>query len=221
MDKMNDFIQIAIDGPAAAGKSTIAKLMAKRLNFVYIDTGAMYRAITWAVLQAGLDVRDEPAVGKMLAQVNIDLKPDGRVFVNQQDVTDAIRENLVTRNVSLIASYSSVRDDLKHRQVLLSNVANVIMDGRDIGTNVLPNAKFKFFMIADSLVRAKRRYSENLQRGIHTSISELEQEIIKRDKMDESRTHAPLKQAEDAILIDTSQLTIHEVVDKMISIVLK
>jgi len=218
---MNNFKQIAIDGPAAAGKSTIAKLIANRLNYVYVDTGAMYRAITWAVLHNQIDVGDEKAVGDLLVEIDIDLTPKGEVFVNEHDVTTAIREPDVTTHVPQVATYQSVREDLKQRQVTLAQSANIIMDGRDIGTNVLPHADFKFFMVADPRIRAERRHKENISKGIPSDIDTLETEIKARDEQDRTREHAPLKQAEDAILIDTSALSINEVVDKMVSIVLK
>ena len=214
-------IQIAIDGPAAAGKSTIAKIVAQKLNYVYIDTGAMYRAITWAAIHHQVNLDDEQAVMALLAKTNIHLTSDGKVLVNQMDITERIREADVTAHVSKVAAYGSIREELKNRQVELANSENIIMDGRDIGTNVLPNADFKFFMIADARVRAERRYRENIERGIQTNVEELEVEIKKRDEMDANREHAPLKQAKDAIFVDTSALSIHEVVDKMVGFVLK
>jgi len=218
---MKKWIQIAIDGPAAAGKSTIAKLMAKRLQYVYVDTGAMYRAITWKALNEEIDIENESLVIGMLDQTEITLLPNGEVLVDHVDVTTKIRESLVTKFVSKVATYEAIREELKRRQIALANSANVIMDGRDIGTNVLPHADFKFFMIADAQVRAQRRYKENLERGIKTDVDQLEEEIRKRDEMDANRMHAPLKQAKDAILIDTSSLSIPEVVDKMVGFVLK
>lgn len=218
---MKKFIQIAIDGPAAAGKSTIAKLMAEKLQFVYIDTGAMYRAITWAVLNTGINIDDELAVTSLLAKTEIVLAPNGIVLVNGVDVTKQIRDAQVTDYVSKVATYESVRDELKTRQMALANCSNVIMDGRDIGTNVLPNANFKFFMVADARIRAQRRHKENLEKGIASDLNKLEDDIKKRDENDTNRAHSPLKQAEDAILIDTSALSISEVVDKMVGFVLK
>lgn len=218
---MKKFIQIAIDGPAAAGKSTIAKLMAEKLQFVYIDTGAMYRAITWAVLNTGINIDDELAVTSLLAKTEIVLAPNGIVLVNGVDVTKQIRDAQVTDYVSKVATYESVRDELKTRQMALANCSNVIMDGRDIGTNVLPNANFKFFMVADARIRAQRRHKENQEKGIASDLNKLEDDIKKRDENDTNRAHSPLKQAEDAILIDTSALSISEVVDKMVGFVLK
>lgn len=216
---MKKFVQIAIDGPAAAGKSTIAKIVAAKLGFVYVDTGAMYRATAWNVINNNVDENDEFAVNAALAEIKVTLAPGGIVLVNEIDVTDAIRELPVTTLVPKVATYESVRNELKVRQETLANTANVIMDGRDIGTNVLPNADYKFFMIADAKVRANRRYQENLTRGITTPVDELELEIIKRDTMDANREHAPLKQAEDAILIDTSYMSIDEVVENIVNTV--
>ena len=218
---MKDFIQIAIDGPAAAGKSTIAKLMADTLQYVYIDTGAMYRAITWRAIDKKIDIDDEQKVMDLLSETDIILQPDGKVLVNHDDVTLEIRTPEVTNLVSQVSSYEMIRDEMKARQMTLAHSANVIMDGRDIGTNVLPHATFKFFMVADAHVRALRRHKENLERGISSNLDLLEENIKKRDEMDVNRAHAPLKQAKDAILIDTSTLSIHEVVDKMVGYVLK
>jgi len=218
---MKKWIQIAIDGPAAAGKSTIAKLMAKKLQYVYVDTGAMYRAITWKALEERIDINDECAVGQLLDKTEITLRQDGCVLVNNFEVTEQLRESNVTTFVSKIATYESIREELKKRQIVLANSNNVIMDGRDIGTEILPHADFKFFMIADARIRAFRRYLENLDRGIESDLDQLEKEIKKRDEMDANREHAPLKQAKDAILINTSSLSIDEVVDKMVGFVLK
>lgn len=218
---MKKFVQIAIDGPAAAGKSTIAKLMAEKLQYVYVDTGAMYRAITWVVLNTGININDENNVTRLLAKTEIVLAPGGVVLINGVNVGAVIRDKQVTAYVSQIATYASVRDELKNRQIALADCANVIMDGRDIGTNVLPNATFKFFMIADARVRAERRHKEHQEKGIESDLDSLEADIKKRDEIDTNRQHSPLKQAKDAILIDTSALSINEVVDKMIGYVLK
>lgn len=220
---MNKFVQIAIDGPAAAGKSTIAKIIAQTLGYVYVDTGAMYRAITWATLNNGTRLHDENAIMMLLTKTDIVLTSaaDGKVLVNGIDVSMQIREADVTSAVSQIATYETVREELKKRQIMLANSANVVMDGRDIGTNILPNADFKFFMIADARIRAERRYRENLERGIKSDLDFLEKEIKKRDEMDANRKYSPLKQAKDAILINTNTLSINEVVDKMVGFVLK
>jgi len=218
---MNKFVQIAIDGPAAAGKSTIAKIMAQNLGYVYIDTGAMYRAITWAAINSGININDENAVMMLLSETDIVLVPGGKVLINGLDVSMQIREPSVTALVSQVSTYEAIREELKVRQITLSNATNVVMDGRDIGTHVLPDADFKFFMVADARIRALRRHKENLERGIKSDLDSLEEDIKKRDEMDANREHAPLKQAKDAILIDTSTLSINEVVDKMVGFVLK
>jgi len=218
---MDKFVQIAIDGPAAAGKSTIAKIVAQQLGYVYIDTGAMYRAITWAALTNNIDTNDENEVRLLLKKTDIILAPGGKVVVNGIDVSLQVREPDVTSLVSKIATYAPIREELKRRQVVLANSANVILDGRDIGTNVLPNADYKFYLIADTRIRAVRRYKENLALGIKSDLKLLEIEIKERDEMDINRKHSPLKQAKDAILIDTSTLSITEVVDKMVGFVLK
>ena len=217
---MDKFVQIAIDGPAAAGKSTIAKIIAEQLGYVYIDTGAMYRAITWATLHKSVNLNDEQAIMSLLAKTEIVLTPDGLVVVDGLDVTMQIREANVTAHVSQVSTYEAIRKELKRRQIALAQKANVVMDGRDIGTHVLPDADFKFFMVADARVRALRRHRENVERGIESDLSSLEADIKKRDEIDANREHAPLKQAKDAILIDTSALSIHEVVDKMVGFVL-
>jgi len=218
---MEKFVQIAIDGPAAAGKSTIAKIVAQQLGYVYIDTGAMYRAITWAALNNGLNVDDENAIMMLLAKTDILLALGGKVLVDGLDVSMQIREPNVSTLVSKISTYATIRAELKKRQIALAKNANVILDGRDIGTNILPNADFKFFLTADAHIRARRRYKENHERGIKSDLESLEKEIRKRDEMDINREHSPLKQAKDAILIDTSALSINEVVDKMVGFVLK
>lgn len=212
-------IAIAIDGPAAAGKSTIAKKVAAHFNFVYIDTGAMYRAYTWYVLEKGFDPKDENKANSLIPEVVIRLSSDGKVFVNGQDVSKAIREPRVSGNVSYIASYPKVRIFLTEQQRELAKEASVVMDGRDIGTFVLPNADVKIFQTASVAIRAKRRFLENEQKGIKTSLEEIEKELTMRDHIDSTRAMAPLRQAEDAIILDTDYLTIDEVVDVIIKIV--
>ena len=212
-------IAIAIDGPAAAGKSTIAKKVAAHFNFVYIDTGAMYRAFTWYVLEKGLDPKDENLANSVISEVHIRLSSDGKVLVNGMDVSKAIREPRVSGNVSYIASYPKVRIFLTEQQRELAKEASVVMDGRDIGTFVLPHADVKIFQTASVAIRAKRRYLENEQKGINTSLEEIEKELTMRDHIDSTRAMAPLRQAEDAINLDTDYLSIDEVVDVIIKIV--
>ena len=212
-------ISIAIDGPAAAGKSTIAKRVAAILGFVYIDTGAMYRAFTWAVMQAGLDPEDEAASCTLIGKTKIDLLEDGTVLCNGTDVTRAIREPAVSSNVSYIASYKDIRLELVDMQRALAQSKSVVMDGRDIGTYVLPKAEVKIYQIASVECRAKRRYKENQEKGIPTTMEDVIADVKKRDYIDSHRSFAPLCQAEDAIPLDTSDMTIEEVVDAVLAIV--
>ena len=212
---------IAIDGPAAAGKSTIAQKVAQMLGYIYIDTGAMYRAVTLKALNEIVDVTDEETIAKMLKNTTIRLTNDKKVFLDEVDVTDAIRQPIVSQNVSAVSAIRFVRDELKNRQIEYAKTDNVVMDGRDIGTNVLPNADYKIFMTASVDVRAKRRYDENLRRSIACDFETLKEEIELRDKLDSTREHSPLTKAEDAIVVDTSDLTIDEAVDAIINIVKK
>ncbi len=212
-------VAIAIDGPAAAGKSTVAKIVAKRLGFVYIDTGAMYRAFTWYVLHRGLDPKNEEASCSLIPEVSISLKEDGSVFVCGHDVTRAIREPLVSSNVSYIASYKGIRLALIDLQRELGEKDNCVMDGRDIGSYVLPHAEVKIFQIASVETRAKRRFLENQEKGIQTTYEEVVADVKNRDYIDSHRDFDPLMQAEDAIPLDTSDMTIEEVVDAILRIV--
>ena len=213
------FISIAIDGPAAAGKSTVAKIVAKRLGYVYIDTGAMYRAFTYAVIKAGLDPKNEEASCSLIGKVDIELTEDGRVFCNKEDVSKPIRENAVSSNVSYIASYKAIRLELIKLQRDLAAKQNVVMDGRDIGSYVLPNAQVKIFQIASVETRAKRRYDENLSKGIKTSLEEVEANVRQRDYIDSHRDFDPLMKDKDAVELDTSAMSIDEVVEAILSIV--
>lgn len=210
---------IAIDGPAAAGKSTIAQKVAEMLGYVYIDTGAMYRAVTLKALNQNIAVENEEKLEEMLQNTMIRLTNDKKVFLDEIDVTEAIRQPIVSQNVSAVSAHKVVRDELKRRQIEYAKTDNVVMDGRDIGTNVLPNADFKIFMTASVEVRAERRYKENLKRNIPCDLESLKDEIQKRDELDSTRKHSPLLKADDAIEVDTSNMTIDEVVDTIITIV--
>ena len=208
-------IQIAIDGPASAGKSTIAKILATDLNFVYVDTGAMYRAITLAALQQAIDPADEAAVSALLPDLTITFEPGEpvqKVFLNGQEVTAEIRSVEVTANVSAVSSYAAVREAMTElqRQIAASN--GVVMDGRDIGTTVLPDAPVKIFLIASVAERAQRRFKENQAKGMDTPLAELEAAIEKRDYLDSHREISPLKKADDAVELDTTGLSIDGVV---------
>ncbi|HOJ44524.1 MAG TPA: (d)CMP kinase [Bacilli bacterium] len=214
-------ISVAIDGPAAAGKSTVAKEVARRLGYTYIDTGAMYRAFTYYVLKQGVDPQIETDCNKLIPEVTIELKPGGTVLCNDEDVTKQIREPYVSANVSYIASYKQIRLALVEQQRKLAEVACVVMDGRDIGTYVLPNADIKIFQIASVETRAVRRYEENLSKGIDCTLESVEEDLRKRDYIDSHRDFAPLKPAPDSILIDTSFMSVEEVVTRIIDIIEK
>ena len=218
VDEMTKKIKIAIDGPAAAGKSTIAKITAEKLGYTYIDTGAMYRALTHKALQMSIDIKDGKSLEKLLREMKITLVPLGKtqaVMVNDQDVSEEIRSRQVTSAVSAVATHSGVRELMVEKQRILGEDAGVVMDGRDIGTHVLPNAELKIFMTASVEERAIRRHMENEKRGIVSSIEQLELEISERDRADSERKVSPLKQAEDAVLIDTTSMSIDEVAEKI------
>lgn len=213
-------MQIAIDGPASSGKSTVAKKLAKKLNFIYIDTGAMYRALTYFALKKQVNLNNENEIIPLFKKLNFHVtsSKDGQHFwVNNEDVTDKIRQPDVAEHVSQVATYSQVRNFLSKLQRKMAKQQNVIMDGRDIGTVILPQANYKFFVTASPEVRAHRRFLENQERGIDTSLSKLTESIKKRDKIDSQRKVAPLKKAPDAELIDTSDLSISEVVSLLLS----
>ena len=212
-------IAVAIDGPAAAGKSTIAKIVAQRLHLIYIDTGAMYRAFTWYCLHKGLNCQDEAACVAVIPEVKIELKEDHTVFCNDIDVTREIRLPDVSSNVSYIASYKDIRLALVELQRAMAEKGSVIMDGRDIGTYVLPNAEVKIYQIASVETRAIRRYDENIAKGIPCTLEEIEEDVRRRDYIDSHRDFAPLKPAADAILLDTSFLNIDEVVEEVLKII--
>lgn len=210
---------IAIDGPAAAGKSTVAKKVAAVLDCIYIDTGAMYRAITWYALQRQKDPQNEEAVCALLPEIDLSLTTDGRVIVNGQDITKDIRAPEVAANVSYVASYKLIRLHLVDMQRKMAKNLSVVMDGRDIGSYVLPDADVKIFQVASVETRARRRYLENQEKGIDCTIEEIENNLRQRDYIDSSRSFAPLKKADDAVILDTSDLTIDEVVNRILQIV--
>ncbi len=215
-------ISIAIDGPAAAGKSTVAKIVAEKLSYVYIDTGAMYRSITYQALQKNIDVTNEEALLDLLSHTHLELvytEEGQRVIVDGQDVSEAIRTPEVTSHVSQVAQHKGIREDMVRRQRELASRGGVVMDGRDIGTHVLPNAEVKIFMLASVEERAIRRHKENLEKGFSSDLEKLKEEIALRDKMDSEREIAPLVKAGDAIELDTTSLTKDEVVEKMLEIV--
>ena len=221
---MKEHIQIAIDGPASAGKSTVAKLVAKKLNYVYCDTGAMYRAITFEAIAKNISLDDDNELVNLLKKTTISFKPavpEQLVFINDQDITQAIRQPEVTNNVSTVAAQEGVRQELVKRQQEIADAGSIVMDGRDIGTTVLPNAEIKIFLVASVKERALRRFKENQIKGIDTALDILELEIAERDRKDSTREISPLVQAKDAILVDTTSMNIEGVVQKIMEIINK
>ncbi len=210
---MKKNIQIAIDGPAGAGKSTIAKIVAEALGFTYIDTGAMYRAVTYKAMQQNIHLDDEAKLAEMLMTSTIELKPSPQgqlVFLDGRNVSAEIRSNEVTSSVSQVAAHAKVRELLVAQQQKLAANGAVVMDGRDIATHVLKDAELKIFMSATVEERARRRLIDNQKRGIDSSLEKLQEEIALRDKKDSEREASPLIQAEDAIFLDTTALSIDD-----------
>lgn len=222
---MTKGIQVAIDGPASAGKSTVAKLVAKRFNYVYCDTGAMYRVVTLAALRKGLSMDDTDQIVRLAQQIKISFQPgdpEQRVFLDGDEVTQDIRQGQIDNNVSAVAAIPAVRTEMTRQQREIAQNGGIVMDGRDIGTTVLPNAPVKIFMVATAHERARRRYIENKAKGIATaSLEELQKEIELRDKKDSTRAVSPLTQAPDATRLDTTNLTIDQVVDEISKIIKK
>lgn len=214
-------IAIAIDGPAAAGKSTIAKKVAQILNYTYIDTGAMYRCVAYYLLSQKQDLDDESKIASKLENIHIELLPQGQVILNGTDVSEQIRQDEVSKNASKVAAYQAVRTYLVDLQRKMAAKGGVILDGRDIGSVVLPKAELKIYQVASVETRAKRRYEENQKRGIISSLEQIKQDIEQRDYNDMHRKNSPLVKAEDAIEIDTSSLTIDEVTQKILELVEK
>ena len=217
-------MQVAIDGPASSGKSTISKLIAKKNHFVYLDTGAMYRVVTLAVLKNQISLDDHRAIEQLVQTIEIGFSmQDGKqsVFMNGEDVTDEIRSVEVTRNVSAVSALKEVRTRLVHLQREIVENHSIIMDGRDIGTVVLPQAEIKIFLVASVEERAKRRFIENQEKGIEMSYEELVEDIRRRDHIDSTRKESPLKKAEDAIEIDTTTMTIDDVVKTVTALIQK
>ena len=212
-------IQIAIDGPASSGKSTVAKIIAKDFGYTYLDTGAMYRAATYIALQYQINPEETSQLLDLLDQYPISFgrSEDGEqlVYVGDVDVSHPIRENTVTNAVSAFAAIPAIREKLVALQQEIAQQGGIVMDGRDIGTVVLPKAELKIFLVASVDERAERRYKENLSKGIETDLETLKEEIAARDYKDSHRETSPLKQAEDAIYLDTTGLTILEVVEKI------
>ncbi len=217
-------INVAIDGPAGAGKSTIAKKIAKELNFIYVDTGALYRAIAFFSLKNSANTKIEDEISLLLPKINLEIKfinNEQRVFLNDEDVSDLIRTPEISMSASNVSAHSSVRKFLLDLQKKIASENNIIMDGRDIGTVILPNADLKIFLTADAKERAKRRYDELTAKSMQVDFEIILKEIIERDENDSNRAVAPLKCANDAIKIDSTKMSILEVVDTIKSLILK
>lgn len=218
---MGKKISIAIDGPAAAGKSTVAKIVAEQLGYIYIDTGAMYRALTYKAINHNLNLEDEKCLINMLNETVIELFPGEQgqlIFLDNKDVTKEIRSSEVTNSVSIVSKHKLVREEMVRRQQMFAVNGGVVMDGRDIGTHVIPTAEVKIFLLASVDERAIRRHKENVLKGYESDLEQLKQEIAARDKLDSEREIAPLKKADDAIEMDTTSLSINDVVEKIMEL---
>ncbi|WP_207694987.1 cytidylate kinase [Enterococcus sp. DIV0212c] len=216
-------ISIAIDGPASSGKSTVAKILAKKLNDIYCDTGAMYRVLTYLAIKNDVDFEDEEGLVTLCLEHTISFKQTDKeqlVFIDGIEVTEEIRQPDVTNAVSIVAKHAAVREKMVELQQKIGRAGGVVMDGRDIGTAVLPDAEVKIFLVASVEERAERRYKENVEKGITTDFDTLKKEIEHRDYLDSTREVSPLKQAKDAIKIDTTGMNIDEVVKAIEEIIL-
>lgn len=215
-------IAVAVDGPAGAGKSSISKIVAKKLGYLYIDTGAMYRSVTWAVLHNHIDVNNQKAVEALLPELDLTMEASDdscKVFIAGQDVTDFIRTPQVNNAVSIVASYKGVRQYLVERQRLMAEAGGVILDGRDISSVVLPNAELKIYLTASVEARAMRRYLEVKGTVNEQSLEDIKESVMQRDEMDKNRKESPLIQVEDAILVDSSEMTFDETVEHILHLV--
>lgn len=215
-------MKVAIDGPAGAGKSSIAKAVAKKMDFIYIDTGAMYRAVAVYAIEKGIEIKEENFTGAVLDDIKIDIAYEEgtqKIFLSGKDVSERIREADVSIGASNVAVIPAVRLKLVELQRSLAEKTSVIMDGRDIGTYVLPDAEVKIYLTASSEVRAKRRLLEMQEKGMEADFETVKRDIEYRDKNDSEREFAPLRQAEDAILVDTSDMTIDEVIQRITGII--
>ena len=217
---MNNYRSVAIDGPSGAGKSTMARRVAQELNFLYVDTGAIYRTVGLSALRAGVAPDNEEAVSALLPKVRIDLKygPEGlqHMYLNGEDVSEEIRLPIISRYASQVSALPAVRAFLLQKQRDLAECHDVVMDGRDIGTVVLPNAGVKVFLTAAPEERARRRHLELQERGTETTYEEVYADLVRRDEADRNRATAPLRQAEDAVLVDTTGLSLEESYQKLL-----
>ncbi len=220
---------IAIDGPAAVGKSTMGKIIARELDFLYIDTGAIYRAITWKVLKNNINVYDEDTISNLVSNTYITIEKKNRnslkgyynIFVDGEDVTEEIRSPKIDQNVSQIAKLPKIRKQLIYLQRKLAKKGNIIMEGRDIGSVILPKADIKLYFSASEEERIKRRYKELIDKGYNIDYKEVKKQIVQRDEIDSKRKYAPLIKAKDAILIDSTEKSIGEVKDKILKTIKK
>ena len=215
-------IAVAVDGPAGAGKSSISKIVAKKLGYLYIDTGALYRSVTWAVLHNHIDVNNQKAVEALLPELDLTMEASDdscKVFIAGQDVTDFIRTPQVNNAVSIVASYKGVRQYLVERQRLMAEAGGVILDGRDIGSVVLPNAELKIYLTASVEARAMRRYLEVKGTVNEQTLEDIKDSVMQRDDMDKNRKESPLIQVEDAVLVDSSEMTFDETVEHILHLV--
>ncbi|MDT2613762.1 (d)CMP kinase [Enterococcus dongliensis] len=215
-------ISIAIDGPASSGKSTVAKILASDFHFIYVDTGAMYRAVTFLAIKHNIAFSDESALANLTKRYPITFKPAGQgqlVFADGEEITQAIRQPDVTAAVSEVSAHGNVRKELVKAQRQLAETGGIVMDGRDIGTTVLPQAEVKIFLVASVEERAQRRYKENQEKGIEMDFEAIKEAIAKRDYLDSHREVSPLVQAADAVLVDTTGMSIEQVVMKIKEII--
>lgn len=215
----NNHLIIAIDGPAGAGKSTIAKIVSEKLNLLYIDTGAMYRAITYIVLENNININDEKAINNLLIDINLEFKKNNEnnidIYFNNKKINDCLRTQQVDKNVSKVSSYKKVREHCVQLQREIPKNYDVVLDGRDIGTVVYPDTPYKFYLDATVDERARRRMLDAKNKE-NLSLEEIKEDIIKRDEFDSNRKISPLKRADNAIYIDTSNMTIEEVANEII-----
>ena len=226
MNKKN--LKIAIDGPSAVGKSTISRLVAHDLGYAYIDTGALYRAITWKVLQSNIDINNEDLISDLVSKIHISIKKKKNnfkehyhMFIDDEDVTEEIRNPKIDQNVSEIAMLPKIRKKLISLQRNLAKSGNIVMEGRDIGSTILPNADLKFYLTASEEERVKRRYQELKNKGYKISPEKVREQIVKRDLIDSNRKCAPLFKAKDAIQIESTHKTIEEVKNEILDIIKK
>lgn len=215
---------IAIDGPAGAGKSTIAKKLAKRFNYRYLDTGAMYRAVTWYLIDNNIDISDKKKLTEIAKDIDISFKTDKKngstyIYINDKNVTDKIRKNKIDKNVSNVAKVSGVRTEMVKIQQEIAEEGKIVVDGRDIASRVLPDADLKIYLTATVEERARRRHNELLEKDIASDLEKVKKEIKERDYIDKNRKNSPLVKTEDAILIDSTDLSIEEVLDKISSLI--